>query len=809
MMLREARAKIRVANVLDLESETSAKSRSNLWRWLTVAVVVLCVGSVSTVVAANSIADRAANDARDRFSSASAQISSSLQMAIKQEEDLAVAASGFIAGSPNASNAEFAHWANSVHALSRYPELFGLGQVVIVPAAQLPAFEARALADPTGLPDAGGAFEVVPPGTRSQYCLLANALSRNSTLVFPAGYDYCTGDLGQAGLVARDSAEGAYLPISSGTFTALVVMTPVYQAGVVPTTVAGRQAAFLGWVGMSVVPEVVLQRALIGHPRLAVRMSYHDASSNASFESGKIATGARSIPTDLNNGWTVETYGALASASVFSDSSALALLIAGLLASLLLAALLSVLATGRIRALTLVRARTNQLRHQALHDALTGLPNRTLILDRIEQLLARNVRNGTLGAALYVDLDGFKNVNDTFGHGTGDRLLQAVAARLTASLRDVDTIGRMGGDEFVVLVDGTDLGVAPALVAERLLEVIRQPFVIDGSASPIAVTASVGIASGYGQTPDELLREADMALYEAKASGKNCHETFGARMGNDTLRRYELEFDLRLALDLNQFHLVYQPIYDLNDLSLVGVEALIRWQHPTLGALQPDEFIPLLESSGEIVEVGRWVLNEACAQVATWRAQGHDLGVAVNVSGRQLDREGIVDHVREALLASGLEPATLTLEVTETALMRNIDTTARRLRDLKALGVRIAIDDFGTGYSSLAYLQRFPVDCLKIDKSFTDTIGRSRESDSLIRTLLQLSSDLGLTTIAEGVETDLQVQYLRGENVDAVQGYLFARPLAPEALEAEWRERRLMPPTGRVSPGGRAYSPLA
>jgi diguanylate cyclase (GGDEF)-like protein len=406
-------------------------------------------------------------------------------------------------------------------------------------------------------------------------------------------------------------------------------------------------------------------------------------------------------------------------------------------------------------------------------------------MDRIEQLLARNRRNGTDGAALYIDLDGFKNINDTLGHAAGDRLLLAVAARLTTTLRDADTIGRMGGDEFVVLVDGVSLHSSPELVAERLLEVMRQPFDLDESPTPIVVTTSVGIAVGDRDTPGEVLRDADVALYQAKAAGRNCYEVFRPEMETAVHRRYELEFDLRTALQDDQFRLVYQPIYNLDELTLVGVEALIRWEHPTLGVIGPDQFIPLLESSGQIVEVGRWVLHEACTQMADWRDRGSDLIVSVNVSGRQLDRDVIIEHVREALYISGLDPACLTLEITETALMRNVDTTTRRLQELKALGIQVAIDDFGTGYSSLAYLQRFPVDCLKIDRTFIDAITRSPASDALIHTLIQLGKDLGLKTLAEGVETIEQVDHLRGEHVNEVQGFLLAKPLDPHTLETQ------------------------
>ncbi|HZC53114.1 MAG TPA: EAL domain-containing protein [Mycobacterium sp.] len=432
-----------------------------------------------------------------------------------------------------------------------------------------------------------------------------------------------------------------------------------------------------------------------------------------------------------------------------------------------------------------VEQKTDELRHLALHDALTGLPNRALISDRIEHLLARSHRLDTLAAALFVDLDEFKNVNDSLGHEAGDQLLQAVATRLSGALREADTIGRLGGDEFVVLIDAASLYCAPELVAERILDVMRQPFELGPAGLPIVVTTSIGIAVGSRQTPSELLREADVALYEAKAAGKNCYATFHPDMSTEVQQRFELEFDLRAALDQDQFRLVYRPIYNLDDLTMIGVEALLRWDHPTRGRIGPDAFIPLLESSGQIVEVGRWVLRQACTQMAAWRHAGSDLGVSVNISARQLDRDAIIDHVREALEHSGLEPGALTIEITETALMRDVESSARRLRELKALGVGAAIDDFGTGYSSLSYLQRFPVDCLKIDRTFTDAITRSPESDALIRTLVQLGKDLGLKTLAEGVEHTGQIAHLRGEQVNQVQGFLLAHPLDPHTLETQ------------------------
>ncbi len=746
--------------------------------WVAVAVVVMLGGTAGAVVAARSIASRQVGDSRVAFTTASAQVASTLQLAMQHEEDLIYAASEFLAEKPDATAAEFARWQTAEQALRRYPELLGLGQAVIVPRAKLAAYAAAVAPN--------GSFRVIPAGVRPFYCFARVGFGRPGVPIPPVGDDGCAGSLANASLASRDTGRADYIPFASdasGASTVLLVRSPVYRDGVPPPTVAGRRAAFLSWVGIEVEPSVVLARALAAHPGLSVTFTYASGSSHVEFRSGTIPRSARSITTDLRNGWTVRTYGDKPAVGIYASRTALIVLIGGILLSAVLAVLLFVLATGRRRALALVSAKTDELRHQALHDALTGLPNRALILDRIGHVLVRNLRLDVVGAVLYVDLDGFKIINDTLGHGVGDRLLEAVAARMTAGLREADTIGRMGGDEFVILLDDVSVSGAPETVAQRILDIFRQPFHLDGVSDPMPITASVGIAVGHRETPEALLHEADMALYQAKAAGKNCYEVFHPEMGTEVQRRDELEFDLRSALESNQFRLAYQPIYDLDDLSVVGTEALLRWDHPTRGRIQPDEFIPLLESTGQIIDVGRWVLHEACQQMMQWRTRGSNLSVSVNVSGRQLDRQVIVTHVREALEASGLDPAALTLEVTETALMRSVEDSAARLRELKSLGVYVAIDDFGTGYSSLAYLQKLPVDCLKIDRSFTDSMSRSPESAALVRTLVQLGKDLGLKILAEGVETPAQMDYLRSQDVDEIQGFLLARPLEPEALE--------------------------
>jgi diguanylate cyclase (GGDEF)-like protein len=433
--------------------------------------------------------------------------------------------------------------------------------------------------------------------------------------------------------------------------------------------------------------------------------------------------------------------------------------------------------------------REEELSFLATHDPLTGLPNRTLILDRVEQMLVRSRRTQTPTAALFVDLDNFKSINDTLGHGVGDELLQAVAARLDGVIRGSDTLGRLGGDEFVVISEDLSLEAGPELIAERLLDSLKHPFKLgENGENRITVTASIGIAAGDRVSADELLRDADIAMYRAKWDGKNRFVVFESGMQDTVQDRMELEMDLRDALGNGEFFLAYQPTLDLSDMTPNGVEALIRWKHPVRGIVQPNDFVPMLEETGLITEVGRWVLQEACRQGAAWRAAGYPISMAVNVSGRQLDTDQLVGEIEGALSHSGLDPAALTIEITETTLMRNIEETARRLTEIKRLGVRIAIDDFGTGYSSLAHLQRFPVDALKIDRSFISGLKHNKEGETLIHTLVQLGKALSIETFAEGIEQQQELSLLRGEDCDSGQGFLFARPLDVDAAEAFLRK---------------------
>jgi diguanylate cyclase len=424
---------------------------------------------------------------------------------------------------------------------------------------------------------------------------------------------------------------------------------------------------------------------------------------------------------------------------------------------------------------------------QALKDSLTGLPNRRLFCDRVEHSLAREARRtGTIGV-LFIDLDRFKDVNDTLGHPAGDQLLVSVAERLRVVLRPDDTAARFGGDEFALLVE--DIGVDDLTeVAERVLGALSAPFVV--KAKEVAVGASVGVAlSTPGDTVDDLLRNADVAMYTAKRAGRGRHAFFQPDMQAEVTRRVESEEALRRAVDDGEFVLHYQPIYALASGRPSGLEALLRWRHPTRGLLAPGEFLASAEDTGAIVGIGTWALHEACRQMRSWtdRHPGHGLGLSVNLSPTQLLGDDIVDVVAAALATSGLRPERLTLEITEDVMVKGSATVLGRLHALKALGVTLAVDDFGTGYSSLAYLRRLPFDVLKIDKTFVDDVARGDDESALPRAIVKLGQTLGLVLVAEGVEHPDQVARLRALGCDLAQGYWFARPAPAEALDAAIR----------------------
>lgn len=426
-----------------------------------------------------------------------------------------------------------------------------------------------------------------------------------------------------------------------------------------------------------------------------------------------------------------------------------------------------------------------QLMHQAFHDPLTGLANRALFRDRVSHALTIAGRQGGSLAVLFLDLDDFKKVNDSLGHGEGDRLLVEVARRLRGCARESDTVARLGGDEFAVLIEDPTPSEGHAAVVERITTAMTRPFALGNS--DLEIHASTGIATpATGDTADALLRNADVAMYSAKRQGKGRSVRFDPGMYANLLDRLEMENALRHAIERNELILHYQPIVTLKDGKLVGVEALVRWNHPRHGSLVPLHFIPLAEETGLIVPLGRWVLSESMRQLAEWKRAFPRSGISVyvNMSGRELTETDAVGTIQRLLENSGVDPQSLVLEITESVLMQQTDAVLAKLRELKVLGLRLAIDDFGTGYSSLSYLQRFPIDILKIAKPFVDDVVAGVERSALARAIIGIGSTLKLTTLAEGIEMAEQRAGLVGLGCELGQGYYFARPLPGEAISS-------------------------
>jgi diguanylate cyclase (GGDEF)-like protein len=726
-----------------------------LRRWTIGAVLLVLVGVGVSLVFAHGAARTDAQHSRELFRLDAAQVAANMDLDVQRETDLLVAAAAFVKDHPAGAAASFQRWTREVSAVKRYPELIALADMR--PASTARGCPRTTFAGPAWITRFSAlGSEAICKGTSTL------GLERGSETQAVFGFDM---------LGLRFIGEDA----------------PVYRTAELPPTPAARQHAFVGAVAIALYPQVLLHEALRGVPHTGLELKT-SVDAALTFSAGPHVHGI-SITKRLSDGLTAVISGPLQSGSVWDDGDAILLLVGGTALSLLLAIALFLLGTGRARAVRLVNEKTGELAFQALHDGLTGLPNRVLVMDRIGHALARSARVELPVALLFIDFDGFKTINDTFGHGAGDQLLRTVGSRLSGLIRDADTVGRLGGDEFVVLLEPGDSRPSPELVAERILELLSQPIELGGGIE-VRLTASVGIAVGLRETTEVLLRDADLALYSAKQAGKNRYVVFEDAMQTAIADRHALEVDLKRAVAHNELYLVYQPTFRLEDRKVGGVEALLRWQHPTRGLIPPDRFIPIAEDSGLILEIGRWVAIEACTQAANWRERGLGLTMSINVSGKQIDEPGFVDEINGILEDTGLDPAALTLEITETSLMRDPPAAAARLHALKRLGVRIAIDDFGTGYSSLAYLREFPVDSLKIDRTFVSGLDNTQDAAAFMTTLIQLGRTLNIQTLGEGIEDEEQLQRLLDAHCDYGQGFLLARPLPAEQIEALLTDER-------------------
>jgi diguanylate cyclase (GGDEF)-like protein len=769
-----------------------------------IGTLILGVGAAASCLLAAEWRSNQLSANRTSFDSTATDLSSSMGSKLESTFALTRTMRAIAMMEPHAGDTRFREWYQELRRGA--PAAPGVVAVLIEPVLRsaVATFRRQAEDDPTFRKLLGGRFQIVPSGRRAVYCLTRAIVGSDTTTtsLYPPLLDYCApvlpviGRSPYAALIRTGTDTGSFfvssLPGVGGSLVA--VGAAVYRRAAPISTVRARRAALIGFIGTSFNSAALIRAVLVGRPSLSVSLYHRNADGPLQLIARGGATvggGAAVYSTrnQLSDGWVAQVTGT-SGGSISASAQGLVVLGFGLIITLLILLLYVAQSRSRQRAWSLVGEKTEELEYRALHDPLTGLPNRTLVLDRAEQMLARARRSQVPAIALFMDIDNFKQINDRFGHRAGDEVLRRVGARLNGVLRDSDTVGRLGGDEFVMLVDPAGLDAAPELIAERILGLLRQPIILpEPASSSLLITASIGIALGLPASAEDLLQDADLALYSAKAVGKDAYVLFESAMQTAARDRMHLELDLAGALADGQLFLEYQPVLSLEDEQVVGVEALLRWRHPTRGVIPPDIFIPIAEDNALIVPIGRWVLDQACGQAAAWRRKGLALSMSVNVSGRQLERTEFVGEVRGALHQSGLEPGSLTLEITETALMRNPGATAKLLAELKALGARIAVDDFGTGYSSLAYLRQFPVDSLKIDRSFITSLTIPGQEHAMTHTLIQLGKALGLETLAEGVEHYDQVRRLQQEGCDLAHGFLFAAPLSPDALERFLEQR--------------------
>jgi diguanylate cyclase (GGDEF)-like protein len=799
----------------DTGSAHSGTSRpAAMRRWMLAGWLTLLLGLIGSVTGAALWRSVARTHEKQAFATTASNVSSTLATLIRSNVGVVETLRSDFQMEPGMSPTRFARWTKELEGFQPLARSADLSLIESVSSAKLRSFVASRNADPAFRRLAGGWIIPVTRDGDGRYCLVSAGSSPAGSMGAMSEFlqgDWCdpTSPVGASVLgttmtqaqVQRETMDTGSLLVFHNIVQGVPVVyveVAVYRRGAPLATAAERSAATIAWIMSSFNVHALIKSAMGTVGNLAVAVYHTNPGQSPSLMGvAGVAHGSSTHTLKLNvqSPWLIKVTGAPTVAGLSADAQALIALLIGVFGSILIFAVLFTLARSRARALGLVEQKTGQLRHQALHDALTGLPNRVLALDRAEQMLARSRRSNTPVAALYVDIDGFKHVNDTFGHAAGDELLRVVAQRLRSVVREGDTAARLGGDEFVMLLEGATLDAGAEMVAERLLEVLSLPYELSNlGGRELSLSASIGIADGLRATADGLLAEADVAMYEAKGAGKNRWIKFEAEMQVAARDKLTLEMDLVRALEREELFLVYQPTFDLRSEAVIGVEALLRWQHPERGLVSPMDFIPVAEGNGLIVPIGRWVLHQACRQARIWQDAGHDLSVAVNVSARQLDDDVLIGDVQEALRCNGLDASKLTLEITETALMRDPQLTAKQLHAIKALGVRIAIDDFGTGYSSLAYLRQFPADALKIDRSFIGEVATSRESDALIHTLVQLGKSLDIETLAEGIEDEAQLAALQRESCDSGQGFWFSRPLEAAALEPFLRSKGVRAP---------------
>lgn len=709
--------------------------------WALAGLACAAVIAAAALLGAGALASREQSRARTNFASGTTVAAASAASFIDRQEALGVSTATYFAGNPKPSQADLLAWARGTRLFDRNPEL---ARVTLVGAGSPAAPACEVLA---GVARGIGSYPPVVPVK-----------------------------CGLSGTLRSAAAHGRPVYTPGASTSQLGVVLPVYRGGTVPHA-SERSAALVGWMRAVITPGVAALTAT-GAPEVdAVVLSHSVGTGVASFAAGTAVRGAQSAVISLRGGWSAHVLGPAVPGGVLAGGAPTALLAAGLALAVMVGLVVFLLGSAGAGAGGSPEPRAE------LHDAVTSLPNQALMMDRADRVLARVGRApGMLAGALLVDVDAFTEINERLGREVGDELLATVAQRLQDVVRDEDSVGRMGGDEFLVIVEATARSARLDRLAGRILEALRKPIELDAGPS-FTATASVGLAFGRYSDPEQLLHDARLALYASKAAGKDRYTVFNANLRSVIEGRSVLEIDLDRALAENQFSLIYQPVYDLGARRVTALEALIRWQHPKRGELLPADFIPIAEETGLVVPIGRWVLEQACLRAAAWNVAGHRVGVSVTVSRHQLDRDGFATDVLRALQQSGLPAQQLTLEVAEATVMEDVAAAAQRLLSIKQLGVKIAIDDFGRGYAYRSDLQRLPLDYLKVDRS---SLAASEDEDYrswLLEAILVFGRDLGLTVIAKGVESSEQLVSLQGLGCTLAQGSFLGEPARAEAVE--------------------------
>jgi diguanylate cyclase (GGDEF)-like protein len=761
---------------------------------------ILCAGLVLTAAAAWFTHRHVAQEAHLRFNGDARELQRRVETEIRNYEEVLVGLRAFFAARDSVSRLEFRRYVESLGLGRRYPGFQALNFAQLVRAEELQQFEAQVRGE--GFPE----FAVRPGGPRSEYQVI-NYIEPMESNLPSFGLDIDANPaVAQARVRVRDTGE----LVTSGRlvrldgpgqqFVALAMRLGVYRNDRPAGTVEDRRSAFIGSVGAGYRVRDMMRGAVdferLGH----IRYRLYDRGPVAApvpseslkadmllFDSRELAPPAIAAMYDQvaerallaesvsfpvgGRLWEVKFATPLRLSAAERLVPPMVLLV-GLLGSALLFRLYRQITGSKHRA-------EASLSHLSTHDPLTGLPNRLLFSDRLAGALERGGRNGL--AVLLIDLDRFKNINDSLGHGAGDAVLKACAVRLSRALRDTDLVAHLSGDEFAVIVEPCLQPAAAIAVARKILHALERPLFVQGH--EIVPTGSIGIAvhGEDGSDIETLLKHADIALFRAKENGRNNYQFYTEKLNPHGLKRLTLEAALRRALERNEFELHYQPKMDLRSGEAIGVEALIRWKHAELGMVPPGQFIPVAEESGLIEPIGAWVLREACRQAREWQDAGHEgVRIAVNLSARQFRNQRLASEIRKCLSATGTDASLIELELTESMVMHDPEQTARTLNELKAMGLTLSIDDFGTGHSSLAYLKRFPIDSVKVDRSFIKDLPGDAEDAAIVNSVIALARSLRLRVVAEGVETVEQQQHLRSAGCDEMQGYLFSRPLAAQ-----------------------------